>query len=90
MHILRGTTNPFNPHTTIRFGLPHEGQMKLVIYDVRGRKVRTLFEGFHAAGTFQASWDGRDDAGHAVVSGAYLCKLQTGSEVLSRKMTLVR
>jgi len=82
--------NPFNPRTTIRFGLPHDGEITLAIYDLRGRMVRTLFEGFHGRGTFRVVWDGRDDRGRPVVSGSYLCRLKTGKETLSRKMTLVR
>jgi hypothetical protein len=82
--------NPFNPITTIRFGVPRSGHLSLIVYDLRGRKVRTLFEGYRPAGSFEERWDGRDEDGRPVVSGTYLYKLRTENEVLSRKMSLVR
>ncbi len=82
--------NPFNPQTTIHFGVARAGEVSLAVYDLRGRKVRTLFEGFHESGSFDAVWDGRDDAGRPVVSGSYVCRLKTDDESLSQKMTLVR
>ncbi len=82
--------NPFNPNTTIRYGVPRAGQLSLIVYDLRGRRVRTLVEGYRPAGNFEESWDGRDERGRPVVSGTYVYKLRTESAVLSRKMSLVR
>ena len=83
--------NPFNPVTTIAFSLPHVSPVRLEIYDVSGRKVRTLAAGHYSAGSHTLQWDGTDDAGRPVPSGVYWCRLQAGKGfVQSRKMVLLR
>lgn len=86
--------NPFNPVTTISYGVPatSEGRIpvSLRIYDVQGRKVRDLVQGDHEPGTFSALWDGRDESGRRVHSGVYFYRLQVGVESLTRKMTVVK
>ncbi|RMF58143.1 MAG: T9SS C-terminal target domain-containing protein [Calditrichaeota bacterium] len=88
--------NPFNPSTTISFALPHvsptgRARITLHIFDVNGRRVRTLAEGEFAAGNHRVVWDGRDDNGVPVASGVYFYRLTTGSGfVTTRKMVLLR
>jgi len=82
--------NPFNPQTTLRFGLPASGPVSLVIYDVNGRLVRTLVDGNRAAGMHEVVWDARDDAGRAVASGVYVYRLTNQREAMVRRMVLVR
>ncbi|MFH1680563.1 MAG: FlgD immunoglobulin-like domain containing protein [Candidatus Eisenbacteria bacterium] len=82
--------NPFNPSTTLAFSLPADGDAGLAIYDVRGRRVRTLAAGFLSGGEQSAVWDGRDDEGRDVPSGVYLARLCFGNEVAARKLVLVR
>ncbi|HEM47160.1 MAG TPA: T9SS type A sorting domain-containing protein, partial [Alphaproteobacteria bacterium] len=82
--------NPFNPLTTVRFGLRETGMARLGVYDAAGRLVRTLFEGRCPAGVWTVQWDGRDDAGRAVASGMYFCRLQAGAFRDTRKMILLR
>ena len=83
--------NPFNPVTTIRYGLPKEERVTLKIYNLLGEEVVTLVRdeqkeaGYHAA-----IWDGRDERGQLVASGIYLYQLHAGSFVQKRKMALVR
>jgi hypothetical protein len=84
--------NPFNPSTTIRYGLG-EGEpraIRLDVYDMRGRRVRTLFRGVREAGRYEAHWDGRDERGAEVGSGVYVVRLRSDREVVSRKMVLAR
>ncbi len=83
--------NPFNPSTTIAFTLGAAGRATLVVYAVDGRLVRTLVDESLAAGPQQAVWDGRDDAGRVVASGAYLYRLSTsdGNDI-SGRMLLVK
>jgi len=69
--------NPFRSATTLRFTLPGSGRVRLAVYDVTGRRVRTLVEGFRAAGGQAVEWDGRDDAGAAAPAGLYLYRLET-------------
>jgi len=67
--------NPFNPSTTIALALPEAGWTKLALYDVSGRRVRTLLDGQTSAGTHQLVWDGRNDKGTALPSGIYFARL---------------
>lgn len=83
--------NPFNPSTTIRYTLPEEARVTLVIYDLLGRQVRTLLrDAQHNAGYHTAVWDGRDDAGRPVASGVYLYRIEAGAHQGTRKMVLVK
>ena len=82
--------NPFNPATTIRFGLPEAGHVRLVVYDVMGREVAVLTDELVEAGTYAATWDGRDAAGRPVASGLYLYRIEAGSFAEARTMTLLK
>ncbi|MHB8080062.1 MAG: LVIVD repeat-containing protein [Candidatus Krumholzibacteriia bacterium] len=83
------TPNPFNPRTTIRYDVPAAGgDVRLELYDARGRLVRTLVAGRQAAGRQATVWDGRDDAGRRVPSGVYFARLRaTGCDAVV-KLTL--
>ena len=82
--------NPFNPSTTISFAIAARGRATLQIYDVRGARVRTLFDDMRDAGPASVTWDGRDDAGRVVSSGVYLYRLSAGGESRTRKMVLLK
>ncbi len=82
--------NPFNPRTTIRFAVPNGGSVELAIYDLQGRRVRTLLARPLAAGSHEVVWDGRDQAGGAVASGVYLARLRVGEESRCAKLLLTR
>jgi len=82
--------NPFNPTTTIRFGLPAAGQVRLSVYDVTGRLIRTLIDGGLAEGPHEAVWDGRDASGRGVGSGSYFARLLAGGRRETVWMCLVR
>ncbi len=78
--------NPFNPRTMIPFELPVSGDVDLAVYDLLGRRVRTLVKGTWSAGRHQVAWDGRTETGRSVSSGVYLYRLETGGQDLVRKM----
>ena len=82
--------NPFNPTTTIPYTLREDTQVRLTVYNVLGQQVTTLVDGFQQAGYKSAVWDGRDAAGVAVPSGAYVYRLVAGDFVQARTMLLVR
>ncbi len=82
--------NPFNPSATLRFDLPVGGRVRLGIYDVAGRPLRTLMDVDLPAGSHSAVWDGRDSAGRAMASGSYIARLQVGGKVQAMRMSLVR
>ncbi|MCK4547149.1 MAG: hypothetical protein KAW17_06875 [Candidatus Eisenbacteria sp.] len=73
-----GHPNPFSLETHIAFVVPHAGETEVAIYDVSGRKRRTLATGFHMAGEHTVVWDGQDDDGRRVASGVYFCDVRTG------------
>lgn len=81
--------NPFNPTTAIEFSLPHSGSILLEIYDITGRKVRTLVNSPLNAGLKRVVWDSRDEFGDVVSSGVYLYRIDTGDFSVTRKMVLM-
>jgi hypothetical protein len=87
---LRAFPNPFNPRTQIEFELGKNAAVTLEIVDVRGRRVRTEELGMRPAGTHAWGWDGTDEAGRAVASGAYLVRASTAEGERSLRAVLVR
>ena len=82
--------NPFNPSTEIAFDLPERGTASLIVYDVRGERVRALANGMLAAGPHRLRWDGTDDNGRAAASGVYLCALESAGQRATRRLLLLR
>ena len=82
--------NPFNPRATVWYELPRAGVAALVVYDLRGRLVRTLAHGPLEAGRHRAEWDGRDEAGRAVAAGAYVLRLTAAGAAHAVKIGLAK
>ena len=82
--------NPFNPVTTIKFTVPEDTEVNLTVYDVAGRRVKTLAKGHHKAAYYSVTWDGMNDNGSRVASGVYFYRLKAGKNVQSKKMVLLR
>jgi flagellar hook assembly protein FlgD len=82
--------NPFNPSTTIRFTLAAREHTSIVVYDAKGRRVRTLVDAAQDAGEHEVEWDGRDANGVVVSSGVYFCRLSAGIQSETRKMVLLK
>ncbi len=82
--------NPFNPTTNISFSIPKTEKIKVVVYDMRGQKVATLFNATMNAGYHTLEWNGRDDNGKLAATGIYLYQLQTPNTVKTRKMTFIK
>jgi hypothetical protein len=82
--------NPFNPSTTIEFSLPTTGPVSLIVYDVLGRRVRTLVAGQQPAGTHRIVWDATNDRGGRIASGVYFYILKTPQGEQRRKMVVLR
>lgn len=68
--------NPFNPDTEIRYQLPRSAKVKVAIYNILGRRVKTLFEGYREPGYYRAYWNAVDDDGFPVATGLYLCRIE--------------
>ena len=82
--------NPFNPRTELRFTLPTRANVSLEIYDVRGRRVRTLLSDWLEAGPQTAIWNGQTDQGRSASSGRYFARLEVNGVPTVKSMTLVR
>ncbi len=82
--------NPFNPSTAISFSLPKAARVSLKIYDLHGRTVRTLLEGYRPAGGYEQVWDGKNNEDTLAASGIYLLRMQANEFVEVRKLTLLR
>ncbi len=90
--------NPFNPSTTIAFAIARQSQVKLEIFDILGRRVRSLLDQPMQPGRFKIEWDGRNAGGEAVASGVYFYRLVAGAPSTSsgqgfvqvKKMVLLR
>jgi len=88
--LYRVAPNPFNPQTTVVYDVARGGDVKLRIYGVDGRLVRTLVSEAQVAGRYTQIWDGTDDQGRSAASGVYLLRLEASGAVQGRKLTLVR
>jgi len=84
------TPRPFRSSGTIRFDVPAAGRVRLLIYDVAGRRVTTLLDGVMPAGATFAIWDGRDAGGGRVADGVYFACLRHEGRMRSEKLVLVR
>ncbi|MCK4312782.1 MAG: T9SS type A sorting domain-containing protein [Candidatus Cloacimonetes bacterium] len=83
--------NPFNPDTEIRFALEEASYTRLTIYNIKGEKVKTIFEGYVTADIIQtAVWNSKDESGKDVASGIYLYKLATKHDTFVKKMLLAK
>jgi len=76
---LMNRPNPFNLRTTISYVLPRDGHVRLEIFDATSRRVRLLVNESASAGQHHVEWDGRDDAGEILSSGAYFYRLEVPS-----------
>jgi len=83
--------NPSKQTTSIAFDLPESESMTLTVFDVAGRRVRTLADDMRfTAGRHTLHWDGCDDSGEAVASGVYFYRIKAGGEKLTGRVVLLR
>jgi subtilisin family serine protease len=86
-----GFPNPFNGSIAIVVDAPREEEMELVVYNLLGQRVRTLYEGKSTPGvSMYYWWDGVDDANNHVVTGVYFCRLNVAGTVLSQKIVYLK
>ena len=77
--------NPFNPTTNIKFELPNMANVELNVYNMMGQKIATLISGNLRAGVHHIHWNASD-----IASGIYFYRLEAGSMVVSKKLTLLK
>jgi len=82
--------NPFNPTTTIEYDLPEAQNIQIMIYDILGRKIRTLLNEYQDIGYRSIHWNAEDDYGRQVSAGMYIYTIQAGEFVQTRKMVLLK
>ncbi len=82
--------NPFNPSTTISFEMHAAGETSLKVYNIKGELVTTLAQGHIQPGSYQVTWDGRDNNGQLVATGNYIAVLSKGNEQVSRNMLMLK
>ena len=88
--LLQNVPNPFNPVTSIQYRLPEQAHVLLSVYDILGRKVRTLVNETRDSGTYSVRWNGTTDSGEAVGSGVYIYELTTPQFISTRKMIIIK
>jgi hypothetical protein len=82
--------NPFNAATAVEFGIPDPGRVKLEVFDLHGRRVRTLADGWFREGFVERIWNACDDKGNRVAAGIYVIRMTAGRFHASRKAVLVQ
>ena len=82
--------NPFNPKTAIRFSLPVDSHVELVIYDVNGKIVNEIINYNMVTGNYKVVWDGKNTGGAIVGSGIYFYRIKAGAFVASQKMIFLK
>jgi hypothetical protein len=82
--------NPFNQATMIEYYLPQTENVRLIIYDLMGRRVKTLIDDQQPQGHFQTVWNGTSERNLPVATGVYLCRLEVGSAIKVIKLVLVK
>jgi flagellar hook assembly protein FlgD len=82
--------NPFNAQVRIPYVLDEAASVEVTVHALNGQRVRGLVEADRHPGRHEALWDGRDDDGAAVASGAYLVRLRAASSVDLTRVALVR
>lgn len=88
--IVNAYPNPFNPRTKINFSLNHGQMLKLSILDVRGRHVATLLNEIYGPGEYSVDWNGMNDQGRAMPSGAYFAIMGSDNGKSMQRLTLIR
>ena len=82
--------NPFNPTTTINYTIPRDAQVRLVIYDLRGRLVATLVDEFQTGGYKSSKWNAVDDRGRKAPAGIYIYSIQVENFKATKKVVLLK
>ncbi len=90
MELQQNYPNPFNNTTTIIFTVPQAIQAELVIYDVAGQKIKTLFSGKTVSGNNRYRWNGKTEQGKEAASGLYFYRLKTNRGSIVKKLILIK
>ena len=78
--------NPFNGQTNIEFTIQNPNNISIEIFDVNGRIIRTLFDGYHNSGTSILKWDGKNKLNEIVSTGIYFYNIKTENYIKTKKL----
>ena len=82
--------NPFNPTTTLQYEMGSAGPVSIDVFDVNGRKIRSLYTGIQTPGQHEIRWDAKDDRGRSMSSGVYLFNVNVGGKTQTAKTLLLK
>ena len=82
--------NPFNPTTTLKYEMGSAGPVSIDVFDVNGRKIRSLYNGIQIPGQHEIRWDAKDDHGRSMSSGVYLFKVNVNGKQQTAKSLLLK
>ena len=82
--------NPFNPSTVIEFALPRASDVRIDMFDITGRRVRTIADEAMTAGVHRITFDGRSSSGDLLATGVYFYRMQAGAYTATKKMLLMK
>ena len=82
--------NPFNPKTRIRFNLPKDDHVKIIIYNTLGQLIYVLTDNYYTAGNHSLIWDGCEKNDKKANSGIYYYRIESGKIIEIKKMILVK
>jgi flagellar hook assembly protein FlgD len=82
--------NPFNPQTYIAYRLSENTDVNITVFDMLGRRVKTLFDGRQPAGSYHVYWNGTTETGSRAPSGGYIIRMETENMKRVQKITLVK
>jgi len=82
--------NPFNPTTSIDYDLPEQSHVRILVYDMLGRQVKTLINKTQVPGYMSINWDATNDLGEPVSAGVYIYTIEAGTFRQTRKMILLK
>ena len=88
--VVNNYPNPFNAGTVIAFTVPNEGKVNVLIYNIRGELITTLYDGQIQSGYHALHWDGKNQNGLPVASGVYICSVRYGNTTKTLQMSYVR
>jgi len=87
---IRSYPNPFNPETNIEYNLKSSVQVSIIIYDIQGKRVKSLADDYRQAGTHTIKWNGLNESGSQVPSGVYFIRIAAGNETLNHRIVMMK
>lgn len=89
-YVRQNYPNPFNPTTNIRYDLMNDAELRITVYDLQGKLINQIYNGFQTAGSKSIIWDATNSIGETVSSGIYLYKIQVGESFQVKRMMFLK